>query len=166
MIEHVLAFVLPAAYGLLPPEMKSAEATALLLGIGMQESRFLFRRQIEGSATGFWQFEVNGVRGVLNHTRTDDTLRRIVRTLRYEPDDFQLHDALADNDTLAACFARCLLWTVPGRLPGPNEPDKGWAIYREGWRPGKPRLETWHANYSIAWGAVLKGRTFNQEFKA
>ena len=67
MIGHILAHTLPAAYSLLPAEMESAEATALLLSIGLQESQFTHRRQVGGPARGFYQFELSGVQGVLRH---------------------------------------------------------------------------------------------------
>ncbi len=162
MIEHILRFVLPAAYALLPADMASAEASALLLSIGLQESDgFRVRRQYaDGPARGFWQFEIGGVRGVLKHPQSAIEIAAVLKTLRYAgASDVALHDAIEHNDTLAACFARCLLWTLPKALPGLNEARIGWQQYTSAWRPGKPRPETWQANYSIAWGAVLQGRT-------
>lgn len=169
MIEHILAFTLPAAFALLPAEMRSAEAMAMLIAIGLQESDgFTARRQYAGGpARGFWQFELTGVIGVLKHPATVDELARVVRLLRYrQATPAELLEALEHNDTLAACFARCLLWTLPGGLPGPNEAPAAWRQYIDAWRPGKPHPETWTANYSVAWGAVLQGRMPPPELKA
>ena len=168
MIDHVHAYTVPAAYSLLPEAMRSPEATALLLAIGAQESRFESRRQCSGPARGFWQFEPAGVRGVLDHSASHVPIRAVLRALRYGEADHagEILHALEHNDTLAACFARCLLWTLPGRLPGPNDAEEGWMLYREAWRPGKPRRETWTANYAIGWGAVLQGRTIPPVVKA
>lgn len=158
VIDHVHRFVLPAAYALLPPQMNSPAATALLLAIGLQESKFLHRAQIGGPARGFWQFERGGgVQGVMAHPSTGALVRRALRELRYEriansPTD--LHALITDNDTVAAVFARLLLWTVPGRLPNRNEADYGWKCYLSGWRPGKPHRSTWDAYFVSAWQRV------------
>jgi hypothetical protein len=81
MIHRILHYTLPAAAELLPPAMmKSPRAWAMLLAIGLQESKFLHRRQVVdakkhtfGPARGFWQFERGGgTAGVLQHTKTSD----------------------------------------------------------------------------------------------
>lgn len=161
MIDHVLAYTLPAAYALLPQGMRSQEATALLLAIGLQESRFTHRRQVNGPARSFWQFEIGGLRGVLHHQASRPALLEVLASLRYPPDrDPALtFVAIEHNDTLAACCARCLLWTLPGPLPGPGEPAEGWRQYLEAWRPGRPVHETWYGHYTMAWSAVRRGRS-------
>ena len=45
---------------LLPPKFDTPEARVMMLAIGMQESRFLHRKQIGGPARGFFQFEEGG----------------------------------------------------------------------------------------------------------
>lgn len=158
MIDHILTYTIPAAYSLLPPAMRSIEATALLLAIGLQESRFLHRRQTEGGpARGFWQFEANGgVQGVLAHTTTQETILDVLTTLRY-PIDAPVtiyHAVLEHHDVLACCFARLLLWTLPGVLPARGEVDRGWTQYLDAWRPGRPHSETWPALFEEAWTRV------------
>lgn len=158
MIEQVHRFVIPAAYALLPAPMASSGATAMLLAIGLQESKFLHRAQIGGPARGFWQFERGGgVVGVLRHPATGQTVRNALREQRYaaianSPTD--LHELITDNDVVAAVFARLLLWTVPGRLPSKHEADYGWDCYISGWRPGKPHKSTWNAYFASAWQRV------------
>lgn len=161
MIDHVLTYVLPAAYSLLPAKMQSPEATALLIAIGLNESRFVHRRQIGGPARGFWQFELGGgVQGVLRHQASRPAILNAIRALEYRTDDAAaLYVALEHQDTLAACFARCLLWTLPGALPGPNDAERAWNQYLDAWRPGEPHHEIWKGNYTMAWDAVLHGRT-------
>jgi hypothetical protein len=155
MVWFVYKTILPAAFGLLPGQMSSREASAELLTIGLQESRFRYRKQIQGPAHGFWQFEEHGgIEGVLTHVSTRPVLLPILTTLNYKPNVRECYNAIVDNDVLAAIFARLLLWTVPGNLPRQNEPQKGWAQYREGWRPGKPHPETWDSLYSYAWSVV------------
>lgn len=157
MIEHIRDYVLPAAYQILPSGMRSAEATALLLAIGLQESRFMYRAQIGGPARGFWQFErTGGVAGVLHHSATADLAQRAGWALRYpELTPSVAHEAIEHNDVLAAVFARLLLWTVPGRLPKINEPQQAWQTYLLGWRPGKPHAHTWPGHYTAAWSRLL-----------
>jgi hypothetical protein len=159
MIETIARYVLPAAFACLPDQMHTENAGALLLAIGLQESRFLNRRQLGGPARGFWQFEVGGVRGVMEHQATLIPIAHALSGLRYdhtlEPPAVQR--LLEHNDILAAAFARCLLWTLPDALPGEDDPAAGWSCYVKAWRPGKPHRATWDANYARAW-AVAQGK--------
>lgn len=157
MIEIIRAHILPAAYRLLPPEMESEAATAMLIAIGWQESRFVHRKQISGPAKGFWQFERGGgVAGVLSHPSTRDHVRDAMDALKYpfSPTPHWAHTTLTDNDILAAVFARLLLWTVPHALPDRQSPNDGWHQYISGWRPGRPHPETW----AEAWVEGWRGR--------
>jgi hypothetical protein len=160
VIDLITGYVLPAAFAILPPPMRSREAVALLLAIGLQESRFTHRRQVGGPARSFWQFEQGGVRGVLEHASSRHAILLALESLEYsaatDPSSIML--AIEHNDILAACFARCLLWTLPAALPGPAAAAAGWDAYTAAWRPGKPRFDTWAGNYAVAWGAVLQGR--------
>ncbi len=156
MIECVQQHVLPAAFSLLPPPMTSPEASALLLAIGLQESRFLERRQRgRGPARGFWMFEPAGVAGVLEARHTAQPVLEAAASLRY-PQLLELQPAdvcalLEHNDVLAAVFARGLLWTSPAPLPGPREHEAAWRLYLALWRPGRPRRESWDSLYAEAW---------------
>lgn len=157
MIDIIGGYVLPAAFAVLPPAMYSREAAALLLAIGLQESGFAARRQLGGPARSFWQFEVAGVRGVLEHSKSAAPIAGALAALRYPAivdDPATVLAALEHNDVLAACFARCLLWTLPFSLPAPEAAGGGWQLYLEAWRPGKPRFATWNAHYADAWGWV------------
>lgn len=163
MIAHALRFSLPAAYALLPVEMGSSEASALLLAIGLQESRFLARRQVQqGPARGFWQFERGGIAGVLRHPLTADHAKAALRALRYGDvaaanatrKIIACHTIVEHSDTLACVFARLLLWTLPAALPGRQEPQRAWQQYLDAWRPGKPHAATWEAFYAEAWDRV------------
>lgn len=158
MIDQIHRFVIPAAYALLPPNMNRPPATAMLLAIGMQESRFEYRRQVGGPAHGFWQFERDGAtKGVMQHPVTAGHVQRALKELRYVEaigSPTSVYNLIVDNDTLAAVLARLLLWTVPGRLPTIHEPELGWDQYIAGWQPGKPHHETWNTFFSEAWRIV------------
>jgi hypothetical protein len=152
---YMLAYVMPAALALLPSSMDTEKARAMLMAIALQESRFEHRQQIGGPARGFWQFEKGGgVAGVLTHRYTADHVRRICGVLCYQPSVEGCYTAIRDNDVLACCFARLLLWTVPMALPSRDESQIGWQQYLAGWRPGKPHPRTWAANFERAWALV------------
>ncbi|HEX5109880.1 MAG TPA: hypothetical protein VFV95_15620 [Vicinamibacterales bacterium] len=154
-VQYVSTQVLPVVYALLPPQMRSANASAMLLAIGLQESRFTARRQVGGPARGFWQFEQGGgVAGVLSHPSTKTHAATLLTTMRYSPDASGLHAAIEHNDVLAGCFARLLLWTLPGSMPAREAANIGWNLYVSAWRPGKPHRETWDALYVQAWAAA------------
>lgn len=167
MIDHIQRFTIPAAYSLLPEAMQSDKATALLLAIGLQESDgFSARRQYQrGAGHGFWQFELRGVRGVLLHERSREVANDVVDALRYRlttrhtdaRQAVEVYDAVTHNDTLACCWARLLLWTLPMPLPGPGDADLAWGQYLAAWRPGKPHPETWDHYYAEAWQRVTAG---------
>ena len=150
---YVYKHIIPAALDMLPGRMYSPEAVAMILAIGLQESKFLHRRQVpNGPANGFWQFEKGGgVKGVLTHSSTSSTVKAILTDLRYPTDTESCYQAIRHNDVLACVFARLLLWTVKGRLPLRNEPDLAWNQYLGAWKPGKPHPETWDENFYEAW---------------
>lgn len=158
MIDLILRSIIPAAFTMLPPAMDTPAARAMLLAIGLQESKFLHRRQENyGPARGFWQFEKAGIRGVAKHLASREHLETALRILRYEQLIGQtagLHYAIEDNDVLACVFARLLLRTVPARLPDRSDDGAGYAQYLAGWNPGRPRPATWKAFYSEAWDRV------------
>ena len=155
---YALVHILPAAFALLPAKMDTPQARAMLLAVGLQESGFRHRRQIEGPARGFWQFEQRGgVAGVLTHAHTAEIARDVCGLLGYQTSGAVsargavVYAALADNDILACAFARLLLWTLPEALPGRDAPDTGWAQYLKAWRPGKPRKDSWNGYWETAW---------------
>lgn len=151
-------YIIPGL-SLLPQNMDTPNARAMLVAIGLQESGFRDRKQVGGPARGFWQFERGGVNrggiyGILTHPKTKDIIEGVCRTL-YVPADADIcYGLVAYHDVLACCFARLLLWTLPGALPGPNDPDEGWRQYMAAWRPGKPRPNDWPENFKRAWKEV------------
>jgi hypothetical protein len=158
MIEIIHTRVLPAALGLLPPAMDTPEARAMLLAIGLQESRFEHRRQVKGPARGFWQFEYGGgLAGVMTHRATRGHLDAALCALRYDgaiDEPARLFVAIEHNDVVACVCARLLLWTLPGRLPARPYVTMAWNQYIDAWRPGQPHVETWADYYLQAWELV------------
>ncbi len=163
---YVLNHVLPVSAALLPPQMDTPAARAMLVSIGLQESGFRYRRQVAGRGTdgtraygparGWWQFEMGGTEGVLEHRASRESAAAVLTVLGYgSPNAREVHLALEHNDVLASCFARLLLWTDPRMLP--QDASKGpdaWLAYYSTWRPGKPRPQTWAAHFAAAWTAV------------
>jgi len=129
---------------------RAALARIEMLAIGLQESRFLHRRQMgNGPAMGFWQFERGGgVKGVLNHHTSKDRAHALCLARGVDPVSSRVWSALEHDDVLAAGFARLLLLTDPQPLPATQE--TGWAYYLRTWRPGKPHPETWPAYFARA----------------
>lgn len=164
LIWHIHERVIPSALALLPGQMTSPEARAMLLSIGLQESGFNARRQGgrgtvagQGPARGFWQFErMGGVAEILKHDTTGPIIKPIARMLLYEPTPAVCHAAIEHCDVLAACFARLLLWVDPRPLPRRTEADKGWAMYLSNWRPGSPHPAFWIGHFKQAWD-IVKG---------
>lgn len=155
---YVHHHVLPAALSMLPGKLDTSSARAMLLAIALQESdKLRARSQYHGGpAHGFWQFERGGgVRGVLANAGTRAMLAPVLHTLVYPDDVDACYAAITHSDVLACCFARLLLWTVPGALPRMDEADRGWSQYVAGWRPGKPHPATWQENFDEAWRVVI-----------
>lgn len=138
------------------PNGKAAEA--LLLAIGLQESRFKVRDQIVpgkapgqvGPATGYWQFEKGGgVAGVMQHHLTADIARKAASDagVPFTRDAIWRHLATPAGDELAAVFARLLLFTDARPLPPATveAEEDAYQYYLRNWRPGKPHRETWGA---------------------
>ena len=153
-ISDVLQVVIYPGLALLPKQMNSPAAIAMLLTIGLQESRFIYRRQVGGPARGFYQFEKKGgVAGVLLHHRgASPLIRDVLDRLQYDLDLDTSYAAIEHNDALATAFARLLLWTLPDTLPQKDEYERSWEQYIEAWRPGKPHRQTWNEFYRQAWG--------------
>ncbi len=142
-LTDALNTVIKPGLALLPEKMNTTEAVAMLLAIGKQESRFEHRKQINGPARGFFQFEKGGgVRGVMKHPATKRTIQDVIFRLGVNADD--CYDCLATDDALATVFARLLLYTHSKPLPSlASDPEESWQYYIDTWRPGKPHRETW-----------------------
>lgn len=127
------------------------EALVELLAIGLQESRFIYRRQIGGPARSFWQFEQGGgVKGVLNHEATQAKARALCAAREVDATPAAVYNRLEHDDVLGAGFARLLLLSDPRPLPGLGKADDAWSYYLRNWRPGKPHPQTWPGFYQQA----------------
>ena len=151
------------ALALLPPGMDSREARVMLVAIGLQESRFKYRRQLVGNppkpvgpAAGFWQFEKGsaasrgGVWGVFLHESTNRHVKTLCAARGIPASPSNIWETIQTDDVLAAGIARLLLWTDPQRLPAVGKEAEAWALYLRTWRPGKPHPATWPALYADA----------------
>ena len=143
------------AFALLPARMESPQAEVMLLAIGLQESRFIHRRQLgNGPAKSFFQAEQGGgmVTGLLRYH--DDGVRDLTRGLcsvrGVDPSPRPVWNAIEHDDVLATGLARLLLWTDPAKLPALGDVDGAWQLYLRTWRPGKPHPHTWPGLYAQA----------------
>ena len=94
------------ALALLPGKMDNDRARVQMLAMGLQESRFIHRRQLgNGPARGLWQFERGGgVKGVLEHPASAALARDICIAMDVEPG--QAVQCKADGG--------CFVFNVPG----------------------------------------------------
>lgn len=152
-----------AAFALLPARMDTPEARVLMIATGLQESRFVHRRQLVGTpprpngpAKGFWQFEAGGgCLGVLRHPASRALMMQICQARGVAPVSGALWNALEHDDLLAACAARLLYWTDSQPLPAVGDSDAAWNYYMRVWRPGKPHHSTWDRLHWMAQSEVL-----------
>lgn len=146
------------AYALGPNDFTARptpEVRSMLLSTAGQESLWQFRRQINGPARGFWQFEKGGaLRGVMHHHATQARVQKICASLCIHLDEGSLFEAIAWNDHLATAMARLLLFTDAAPLPTVGEQETAWQIYLRNWRPGRPRPETWPNRYQESCAAL------------
>lgn len=155
-LAEIRASAIAPALELLPAVMSGPRAELMLLAIGLQESRFIYRRQIGGPARSFWQAERGGgmVHGVLRHRATSQLAVNCCDARGVKPTDEAVYTAIEHDDVLAAALARLLLWTDPQSLPELGDADGAWNLYIRQWRPGKPHRSTWPALYAEAMEAV------------
>lgn len=157
-LNEVNSNILRPMFSMFPAKYDTVEARLLLLTIGLQESRFEYRRQLgNGPARGFWQFEEGnskskgGVWGVLNHFRVGPIAKQFCRQIGIAADPKTVWAAMETNDILAAGFARLLLLADSQALPKVGDVEGAWTLYaNRAWRPGKPHRETWDAYYEAA----------------
>lgn len=160
--------IVPAAR-LLPSVMDSPEARAMVVAIALQETNLRARRQRpSGPGRGFTQFEpgVAAIAEVLQHHATSLKAMQFCQLLCVDPSVNGVYAAVEYHDILCAGFSRLLLWTSRVALPGPNDPESGWTLYVDRWKPGKPRHEDWYDSFSRGWNAVLRGRTIEPTLNA
>lgn len=140
---------------MLPVNFNTQAARLMMLVIQKQEDpeerRYQVVRRVDGTlpknivgpktakgpARGLWQFEAGGgIHGVLTHKKTRDHIRVICDHYNVPATARACWEAVENNDILAACFARLLLWSDPLPLPKINEPESAWDLYLRTWRPG------------------------------
>ena len=148
------------ALALLPPQMRKPEAVVLIYSIGLQESQYLYRRQVIrgqqiGPAKGYYQFERGGgCKGVVEHSASRYWMHHICRERGVNFTATAIWNAIQQDDVLAAAAARLLLFTDPKKLPALGDARGTWNLYKRTWRPGKPHPDKWPENYSEAMSAL------------
>lgn len=160
MIPDNIKHAVSKALFMLPPAMTSPQARVMLYAIGLQESRFEFRRQMIkkggellplGPAKSFWQFERGGgCKGVVEHSASRYWMAQVCAARNVPFNATALWNAMETDDVLAAAAARLLLFTDPKKLPAVGEEKAAWNLYARTWRPGKPHPETWAKFYAEA----------------
>ncbi|WP_153135190.1 hypothetical protein [Paraburkholderia agricolaris] len=163
VLSDVIRSAIAPALAILPPQMDTPQARVMLLSIGLQESRFIYRQQIGGPARGFWQCEQGtektrgGVWGFYLHPASRYWLSVLCAARGVAFDPVAIYGALDRDDVLAAGVARLGLFTDPKALPAVGDVSESWALYQRVWRPGKPKPDTWpmlHAQAVASLGAL------------
>lgn len=154
MIDILRNNIIPAALSLLPDNMDSPEARAILIAIALQESALKHRKQVGGPALGLLQFELPQVGLILRHPVVGPIARNVLASLVYEPGNpphEHIHKAMEHNDILQCAFGRLLLWPDAAPLPKRDDVQGSLATYLRVWRPGRPDPKKWPANWAAAW---------------
>jgi hypothetical protein len=137
----------------------SPQAARFLLAIALQESGLKHRRQVvsggleNGPAVSFLQGEITGgLIDMLNRPATSKYMKAICEAYNVTPTPAGLWEAIRYQDIVAFAAGRLLLYTLPMKLP---ETDlEGWDQYKKAWAPGKPKPDTWPANWALASATV------------
>lgn len=139
----------------LPSRMDTVGARLMMLAIQKQEDpeerryqvvkrteatkpdNIVGERTAKGPARSLWQMEQGGgVKGVLHHDATANYIADICIQLDVTPAVVTCWHAIEQNDVLAACFARLLLWSDPRKMPSIHDADGAFDLYLRTWRPG------------------------------
>jgi hypothetical protein len=158
MTTPAIVLSIKEAFTLLPAAMNTPAAHVMLHAIGLQESRFQYRRQMVGNpprptgpAKGFWQFERGGgCTGVVSHPASRYWMAQVCKARGVTFNATAIWNAIEHDDVLAAATARLLLFTDPRRLPDTTDTKGAWNLYIRTWRPGKPHRSTWDAFHAQA----------------
>lgn len=134
-------------------------ARRLMVAIALQESGLAHRRQVSGDGTesgpavSWWQCEQTGAgHWLLLHKTAGPMLRKACADFNVPATDAGIWNAIRYNDVLAAIVARLNFFVLPAAVP--DDVEWGWKQYLVAWNPGKPRKETWAANWAAADAAV------------
>lgn len=158
MSTIVLAAIRTALTDFLPSRMDTPAARLMMLTIQKQEDpeerryqvvkrtagtlpeNIVGERTAKGPARSLWQFEAGGgIKGVLTHRSSAEYIGGVCEHFAIPKTPTMCWRAVEDNDVLAACFARLLLWTDSGAIPKVGEEDaaaKSFDMYLRTWRPG------------------------------
>lgn len=152
-MRQILEHVLPAAYALLPPEMRTTGAARLILAIGSHTSDYRARRLMARTPRrGYWLIGPEHVAEVLKFTKGRGPLVAAAADLGYGilmMERAELQAALEHNDTLGVVVARCML---PPHLEVFDGAEAAWRVYELLWQPraaaAVPRH--WSEHYAAA----------------
>lgn len=155
MSSIVTAAIRTALTNHLPDRMDTVSARLIMLAIQKHEDpeerryqvvkrteatrpeNIVGERTAKGPARSLWQMEQGGgVKGVLNHYSTSDYITDICLRMEITPAAITCWHAIEENDVLAACFARLLLWSDPHKMPAVGDAAGAFDLYLRTWRPG------------------------------
>jgi len=145
--QELITKCIEPGISLLPEKMQRNRRAlvVLLLTTVLQESNGTEQVQLPrtpggkpGPAAGIAQFEKNGgLKGIMTHSSTKDTVRDLCAKFGLPFDLDALHEALkTTDDRLDIAFARLLYWADKDPLPTLGDVQGSWEYYLSNWRPG------------------------------
>lgn len=154
----------PALLGM-QQRFRGAAAECMLAAIPHQETNYASLYQIgddgqpiEELARGFYQFELAGVSGTMNHPANDWLLPLLAKNGFVDPTPESIHWALPGSSALQIWLARSNLWWNSEPLVEPiadaAHEEAAWQYYLFCWNPGQPHRSSWGPAWTNAVKAV------------
>lgn len=141
----------------LPDIPASPAEHLLLLTIGGQEGGWTYSIQSNnGPAHSFWQFEIEGVGGVLVNSATAAMARALCSVEGIQPAQGAAWRYMATEqaDHFSAGIARLLLWSDLHTLPAIDDVEGMQTYYIRNWRPGRRSDNEWRERFAAAQAAL------------
>ncbi len=88
------------------------------------------------------------------HPATTQLIAEVCQARQVQCNAPAVYRAIENDDSLACCMARLLLWTDPQPLPAADDIDGAWDYYARCWRPGSPHRKTWTQFHNEARAAL------------
>lgn len=157
MMRRIVEQVMPAAYSVLPPDLRTKVAARVIVAIGAHASGYQTRRlAVSSSRRGFWLLGVEHVAEVLKFSKGRGPLVTAAGELGYRirmMERLELQAALEHNDVLGFVVARCML---PPVVEAVGEAGDAWDVYRQIWEPNGAAADNtrWAEHYAAAGGVL------------
>lgn len=142
----------------LPDHLNTVEAEAMLLAIGMQETKFELSNCVNSDRMGFFRVSTRDIIKLITIDWTSKLLLDIANGANKFINELVLEDA-----HFCALCARLMLSITGESLPNLNsDPSESWNLYLKTWKPDNPKRETWDAYWMHALYCVRNNSMKNE----